>query len=133
MNSNAKTKLTNPLRPAERYRKGKAPTNVIVSDESDSDEQQQQDEEEENQIIKPGSEFDSDEEDQKPFINNNASTSINRKNLAVGKGKKNVGQMAVNLREVEVDATGLVRVGGKDEVGRTGRELEESSEEGKRS
>lgn len=92
-------KLTNPLRPVARYRKGQQPLNA--PSDSDSDEE----------AVEQPSEG---EEELKPTVI-----------------KKEVkGKMAVALREVEVDQGGVVRVGGKGEVGRTEKELESSEEEG---
>lgn len=99
-------KLTQPLRPAARYRKGQAPTNLPLSD-SDEDEEQQQLEHQqgENEAI-------SDDEDQ----NQGGQQS----------GTRGGGRIQVSLREVEVDQAGQVRVRGRTEVGRT---QQESSEE----
>lgn len=92
-------KLTNPLRPVARYRKGQQPANA--PSDSDSDEE----------AVEQPSEG---EEELKPTV-----------------VKKEVkAKMAVALREVEVDKGGVVRVGGKGEVGRTERELESSEDEG---
>ena len=93
----SRPKLTNPLRPARRYRKGKAPAHAPSSD-SDSDAEAPA------AVSAPSS------DEEKPRV--------------PVKGK-----MAVALREVEVDDAGMVRVGGREEVGRTEREVE-SSEEG---
>lgn len=98
-------KLTNPLRPVARYRKGQAPAHAVASD-SDSDEEQQEQEE---QVKAEES-----EEDHKPSISRAAQG----------------GRINVALRQVEVDSKGQVKVGGKDEVGRTVQEEGSSSEYG---
>ncbi len=98
----SKPKLTQPLRPAARYRKGQAPANLPLSD-SDEDDQQQEEQHPQNEAL-------SDDE--------------HYQGAAAGRGAG--GQMKVSLREVEVDQRGQVRVGGRTEVGRT---AEESSEE----
>lgn len=105
-------KLTNPLRPVARYRKGQAPVNAGIASDSDSDQEEQQDEQEQ---VKAES-----SDDDKPTLSGRRGTSR-------GKGKMNVA-----LREVEVDSSGQVKVGGKGEVGRTAEE-EGSSEYGQSS
>ncbi|ORY48829.1 splicing factor, Prp19-binding domain-domain-containing protein [Leucosporidium creatinivorum] len=99
-------KLTNPLRPVARYRKGQAPANAVASD-SDSDDEQQQQEEEEEQLKAEQS------EDEKP-------------NVGAGRGAGS-GRINVALRQVEVDSKGQVKVGGREEVGRTVQEQGEGS------
>lgn len=106
-------KLTNPLRPVARYRKGQAPVNAGIASDSDSDQEEQQDEQEQ---VKAESSDDND----KPTLSGRRGTSSGR------------GKMNVALREVEVDSSGQVKVGGKGEVGRTAEE-EGSSEYGQSS
>lgn len=101
-------KLTNPLRPVARYRKGQAPAHAVASD-SDSDEEQL---EEEQQVKAEES-----DEDHKPTISSS-------RGAAAG------ARFNVALRQVEVDSKGQVKVGGKDEVGRTVQEEGSSSEYG---
>lgn len=133
-------KLTNPLRPAARYRKGQVPVQVGLS-ESDSDDDDEEDEAAPKDIdskeegIK--TEFDDDDDDddndnddaqpeipqQKPGFSSRV-----QRNSAINIG--GAGKMEVSLREVKVDSRGGVLVGGKEEVGRTGRELEGSSSSG---
>lgn len=102
-------KLTQPLRPVARYRKGKAPV-PVASDDSSADEQEQHDnqgeKEEEEQPDEELSEF------------------------GTGRGQlrgqqQQGGRMNVKIKEVEVDQGGKVKVGGKDEVGRTEMESSE--------
>ena len=100
----SRPKLTQPLRPAARYRKGQAPANLPVSD-SDDDDQQADPESHPDEAIS-----DNDEPQA----------------VGAGRGRGVGGQMKVSLREVEVDQRGQVRVGGRTEVGRT---VEETSEE----
>lgn len=100
-------KLTNPLRPVARYRKGQAPAHAVASDSDSDEEQGEQDE----QVKAEES-----EEDQKPSIRASTSTG--------GAGRINVA-----LRQVEVDSHGQVKVGGKEEVGRTAQEQGASSSE----
>lgn len=104
-------KLTNPLRPAARYRKGQAPAGVPLSD-SDEDEQPQSADADQPPLDEPISE--EDEDDVKPSI---------------AGGRKAGGAMKVSLREVEVDTQGQVRVGGRTEVGRTAQESSEGEYE----
>lgn len=99
-------KLTNPLRPVARYRKGQAPANAGIASDSDSDAEEQQEE------VKAES-----TEDEKPVVSR----------AARGESKA---KMNVALKQVEVDSQGAVKVGGKDEVGRTQAEDEGSSEYG---
>lgn len=110
-------KLTNPLRPAARYRKGQAPAGAPLSDsDSDSDNDQPDTDAQHpqgNEAISEGDE--QEEEDVKPRL------SQAQRKAGAGAG----GAMKVSLREVEVDHQGQVRVGGRTEVGRT---AEESSE-----
>lgn len=94
-----------PLRPAQRYRPGKAPVPLADSDSDDDDDQQQQQE-----LEQAGDEDHDAGED----------VALHAPRAHAGPGKLNVA-----LREVEVDTGGKVRVGGRDEVGRT---QEESSE-----
>ncbi|GAA5867741.1 hypothetical protein JCM8547_005219 [Rhodosporidiobolus lusitaniae] len=98
-------KLTNPLRPAARYRPGKAPV-PVASDESSDDDDAQREQQEDQQ---------EDDEDVSEF-------SGGQLKQQQGAG----GRLNVQIREVEVDQGGKVRVGGKDEVGRT--QLESESE-----
>lgn len=99
----SRTKSTKPLRPVARYRRGQAPANAGLDSES-SDEGQEEREEERNR--------EEDEEEE-----NKVERSV--------KGKETGRTMAITLKEVEIDAQGSVRVGGREEVGRTGRELED--------
>ncbi|GAA5974955.1 hypothetical protein JCM11641_006777 [Rhodosporidiobolus odoratus] len=102
-------KLTNPLRPVGRYRPGKAPVPVA----SDSDSDQDQDEQQQQQDAD-----DQDRVDQPEAVSEYGAPSKS------GKGKLNVA-----LKEVEVDTAGKVKVGGKDEVGRTEMESSEGEYE----
>lgn len=99
-------KLTQPLRPVGRYRPGKAPVPVASDDDSDEEEQQQQVEGE------GGADQDEADEQVQEF-------SATRRDTAPA------GRINVALREVEVDKAGKVKVGGKDEVGRTEMESSE--------
>ncbi|EGU11573.1 Microfibrillar-associated protein 1 [Rhodotorula toruloides ATCC 204091] len=99
-------KLTQPLRPVGRYRPGKAPVPVATDDDSDEEEQQQQVEGE------GGADHDEADEQVHEF-------SAARRDAAPA------GRINVALREVEVDKAGKVKVGGKDEVGRTEMESSE--------
>lgn len=101
-------KLTQPLRPVGRYRPGKAPVPVASDDDSDEEEQQQQAEGE------GGADEDEADEQVQEF-------SATRRDTAPA------GRINVALREVEVDKAGKVKVGGRDEVGRT--EMESSAGE----
>jgi microfibrillar-associated protein 1 len=94
-------KLTNPLRPVARYRKGK-PLNVPVVSDSDSDQDEEQ----------AAAAEQSDEEQ-------SAAPSV-----LVGRGNDK-GKMNVALKGVEVDDKGAVKVGGRGEVGRTRQEVED--------
>ncbi|GAA6000567.1 microfibrillar-associated 1 family protein [Rhodotorula paludigena] len=94
-----------PLRPAQRYRPGKAPVPVADSDSDEDDDHQQQQE-----LEQAGD----DEHDAGEDV------ALHAPRAHAGPGKLNVA-----LREVEVDTGGKVRVGGRHEVGRT---QEESSE-----
>ena len=102
----AKPKLTQPLRPAARYRKGQAPANLPLSD-SDEDEQQPEQPEQQDEPLSDNDQY-------------QAGTAARVGGTGAGR------HMKVSLREVEVDQRGQVRVGGRTEVGRT---AEESSEE----
>lgn len=97
----ARPKRTEPLRPAARYRRGQATAQQSDSDSSDAEQQQE-----------PVHEQEDDPHDQADSIT---------------KSKSRI--MALQLNQVEIDQHGSVRVGGKDEVGRTEREREEEEEE----
>ncbi|GAA6003986.1 hypothetical protein JCM10207_006499 [Rhodosporidiobolus poonsookiae] len=99
-------KLTNPLRPAARYRPGKAPVPVAESDSDDDDQQQQHDEVEQ-------------EEDEDEGVTE----------FAAPRQQDKGARMNVALSEVEVDQLGKVKVGGRDEVGRTQMESSEGEYE----
>ncbi|BGP34109.1 hypothetical protein JCM10296v2_005924 [Rhodotorula toruloides] len=103
-------KLTQPLRPVGRYRPGKAPVPVASDDDSDEEEQQQQ--------VEGEGDADEDEADE-PVQEFSAA----RRDAALA------GRINVALREVEVDKAGKVKVGGKDEVGRTEMESSEGEYE----
>lgn len=102
--SSSRPKLTNPLRPATRYRKGKAPVNAPAESDSDSDND--------------------------PAVSLEAEPSSDEEKPRVPVRREVKAKIEVSLREVDVDAAGMVRVGGREEVGRTERELESSEEEG---
>ncbi|GAA5823215.1 hypothetical protein JCM11251_007527 [Rhodosporidiobolus azoricus] len=105
-------KLTQPLRPVQRYRKGKAPVpSAALDSESDDDEQQQQQE-------AAGQDEDAADEEELTEL-------AQPRNKAAGGG----GRINVALREVEVDKGGKVKVGGRDEVGRTEMESSEGEYE----
>ncbi|GAA5951275.1 hypothetical protein JCM21900_003824 [Sporobolomyces salmonicolor] len=108
-------KLTNPLRPVARYRKGKAPVNAQVASDSDEESDDQHRELEDDRA--PLQE----DEDLQEFT-----TAAQRKQPA---GASAGGRINVALREVEVDQAGKVRVGGRDEVGRTEMESSEGEYE----
>jgi microfibrillar-associated protein 1 len=101
----SRTKSTKPLRPVARYRRGQAPANAGLDSES-SDEGQEE----------PGEDGNREEEEEEEEEN---------KVERGSKGKETGRTMAITLKEVEIDAQGSVRVGGREEVGKTGRELED--------
>jgi len=101
-------KLTQPLRPAARYRKGQAPVGAPASD-SDSDQ-------EDEQLEQPQSDPQDGSEDE---VGVQEFTSGGNQRTT-GKGK-----MGIKLDKVQVDQQGKVKVGGKDEVGRTEMESSE--------
>ncbi|BGP26558.1 hypothetical protein JCM10295v2_005511 [Rhodotorula toruloides] len=103
-------KLTQPLRPVGRYRPGKVPVPIVSDDESDEEEQQQEAEGEDG-----ADEVEADKQVQE--------FSTTRRDAAT------TGRFNVALREVEVDKAGKVKVGGKDEVGRTEMESSEGEYE----
>lgn len=103
-------KLTQPLRPAARYRPGKAP--VPVADDSDYSDQEQ-----EGAQQGEGENVDEDDDDQ--LVTEFRTTAANKP-----KGQQG-GALNVALKEVQVDQTGKVNVGGRDEVGRTEMESSE--------
>ncbi|GAA5914973.1 hypothetical protein JCM5296_004519, partial [Sporobolomyces johnsonii] len=108
-------KLTNPLRPVARYRKGKAPVNAPLASDSDDDQDDQQPDLEHDHAPLP------EDEHLQEFT-----AAAPRKQLpGAGAG----GTINVALREVEVDQAGKVRVGGRDEVGRTEMESSEGEYE----
>jgi microfibrillar-associated protein 1 len=97
-------KLTQPLRPVARYRKGQAPAGIVESDsESDQDEQTEEQHE--------GAEEEDEEQGVEEFTSNRRSTDGQE-------GKK----MGVKLGNVKVDQQGQVKLPGQEE---------ESSEYGK--
>ncbi|GAA5843089.1 hypothetical protein JCM9279_001858 [Rhodotorula babjevae] len=104
-------KMTQPLRPVARYRPGKAPVPVADSDsdDDDNDDQQQQ-----HDADAEGDQDDA-EQDLAEF-----SAPQNR--------NKQQGSLNVALKQVEVQ-DGKVRVGGKDESGRTQMESSEGEYE----
>ncbi|GAA6029145.1 hypothetical protein JCM8097_001621 [Rhodosporidiobolus ruineniae] len=102
-------KLTQPARPVGRYRPGVAPA-PVADDDSDEDNDQQQQEQEQD---------DDDDEDQQQGLTE----------FAAARPAQQGGKMNVALREVEVDKGGKVKVGGKDEVGRTEMESSEGEYE----
>ncbi|BGP57113.1 hypothetical protein JCM8202_000555 [Rhodotorula sphaerocarpa] len=113
-------KMTQPLRPAARYRPGKAPAPVADDpDESDDEQQQQQAAGGEDAGAGAADEEDGDGDEQVTEFGG-AGTAARAQNA--GKGALNVA-----LKQVQVDQTGKVTVGGRDEVGRT--ELESSEGE----
>lgn len=106
-------KLTQPLRPAARYRPGKAPVPAADdSDYSDNDQEEQDDAASAQAQADEGND-DDDDEQVTEF------TTANR--AAKGRGAA----INVALKQVEVDQTGKVKVGGRDEVGRTEMESSE--------
>lgn len=113
-------KMTQPLRPAARYRPGKAPVPVADdSDESDDEQQQQEVIGGEGAGAGAADEEDGDDDEQVTEFGG-AGTAARAQNA--GKGALNVA-----LKQVQVDQAGKVTVGGRDEVGRT--ELESSEGE----
>lgn len=106
-------------RPAARYWKGKAPKGAgeaLSSDDSDYDAEQEQEPEEEGDVLIQDVQQDDDEDAldvQKP------------QKAAAAKGRA----MNVALKDVNISKEGRVIVAGKEEVGRTGAELEEEEEE----
>ncbi|POY72373.1 hypothetical protein BMF94_4677 [Rhodotorula taiwanensis] len=110
-------KLTQPLRPAARYRPGKAPVPAADdSDYSDNDQEEQDDAASAQAQADEGND-DDDDEQVTEF------TTANR--AAKGRGAA----INVALKQVEVDQTGKVKVGGRDEVGRTEMESSEGEYE----
>lgn len=101
-------------RPAARYWKGKAPKGAgeaLSSDDSDYDAEQEQEPEEEGDVLIQDVQQDDDEDAldvQKP------------QKAAAAKGRA----MNVALKDVNISKEGRVIVAGKEEVGRTGAELE---------
>lgn len=88
-------KLTQPLRPVARYRKGQAPAGVVDSDsDSDQDEQQQE------QQLEDGSDQDEGVEE---------FTSVRKPAEVSGQQKK----MGVKLGNVQVDQRGTVKLPGQ--------------------
>lgn len=131
MSSTSRPKLTNPLRPVARYRKGKAPIQGLVpsdDDDSDEDDTGAKGEEDEGDVPIGG---ESDDEQQQE--EEEAEKLVALRGEGKGKGKGAAGaEIKVELKRVQVTETGAVKIGGKEEVGRTARELEEqegSSEE----
>lgn len=101
-------KMTQPLRPVARYRPGKAPVPVADSDsDDDNDDQQQQQHDDDGE----GDQGD-DDQDLAEF-----SAPQHRK-------QQQQGSLNVALKQVEVQ-DGKVRVGGRDESGRTQMESSE--------
>lgn len=106
-------KLTNPLRPVARYRKGQAPAGAAaaaaaVDSDSDSDAERQDDEA---QQAKVESEDDGSEQ----------AALAGRLRAATKAG----GRMDVKLKQVQVDKMGSVKIGGgKVESGKTGSSSE---------
>ncbi|TKA53745.1 hypothetical protein B0A53_03787 [Rhodotorula sp. CCFEE 5036] len=107
-------KLTQPLRPAARYRPGKAP--VPVADDSDYSDQEEQ--EAQGTAADDGDDDDDDDQQVTEF----------RTTTTAGK-PKGTAALNVALKQVEVDQTGKVKVGGRDEVGRTEMESSEGEYE----
>ncbi|KAK4698261.1 microfibrillar-associated protein 1, partial [Phenoliferia sp. Uapishka_3] len=103
----SKPKLTNPLRPVARYRKGKPIAPVQSDSDSDSEEAPAADNEDEQS-----------DEDTNPSI----STTTTKK------ARPTAASFNVALKGVEVDDKGMVTVGGRGEVGKTARELESEEE-----
>ncbi|GAA5954925.1 hypothetical protein JCM8115_005571 [Rhodotorula mucilaginosa] len=108
-------KLTQPLRPAARYRPGKAP--VPVADDSDYSDQEEQ--EAQGTAAQEGGDDDDDDDQQVTEF---------RTTTTAGK-PKGTAALNVALKQVEVDQTGKVKVGGRDEVGRTEMESSEGEYE----
>lgn len=104
-------KLTQPLRPAARYRPGKAP--VPVADDSDYSDQEQ---EQEAQGTAADERDDDDDDDEQV---------TEFRTRTAGKPPKGTAALNVALKEVQVDQTGKVKIGGRDEVGRTEMESSE--------
>ncbi|KAG0663510.1 hypothetical protein C6P46_002406 [Rhodotorula mucilaginosa] len=94
-------KLTQPLRPAARYRPGKAP--VPVADDSDYSDQEEQ--EAQGTAADDGDDDDDDDQQVTEF----------RTTTTAGK-PKGTAALNVALKQVEVDQTGKVKVGGRDEI-----------------
>ena len=105
-------KLTQPLRPVARYRKGQAPAGVVDSDsDSDQDEQQQE------QQLEDASDQD---EGVDEF------TSVRKPTEASGQQKK----MGVKLGNVQVDQRGTVKLPGQaDESSEYGQSRAHSARE----
>jgi len=101
-------KLTQPLRPAARYRKGQGPVGAPASD-SDSDQ-------EDEQLEQPQSDAQAGSDDD---VGVQEFTSGGNQRAEKGKA------MGIKLDKVQVDQQGKVKVGGKDEVGRTEMESSE--------
>lgn len=91
-------------RPVARYRRGVVPANAGNQSESSDEGEGEQDLE--------------GEEDTRTGEDDRVDAQSTRK------------QMAVTLKEVQVDELGVVRIGGKGEVGRTAREIQDEQEQG---
>jgi len=100
-------KMTQPLRPAARYRPGKAPVPVADSDSDADDDDQQQHQQ-------------ADDDDDK----GDADEDLAEFSAPQSRNKQQHGSLNVALKQVEVQ-DGKVRVGGKDESGRTQMESSE--------
>lgn len=123
-------KLTNPLRPVARYRKGQAPAgvNVASDSDSDSDSDQEQDQVHDDSTQHRQQRHDSRNNQQSTFtvIKQEQDDATHTVKATSGRsGARDASaRMDVNLRQVQVDQTGAVKVGGKSEVGRTRAEQE---------
>ncbi|GAA5986164.1 hypothetical protein JCM10908_006438 [Rhodotorula pacifica] len=111
-------KLTQPLRPVARYRPGKAP--VPVADDSDYSDQEAQQQDDEAAQEEQDNDEDADEQ-----------VTEFRAGAAPARAAKGGAAGAINvaLKQVEVDQAGKVKVGGRDEVGRTEMESSEGEYE----
>lgn len=104
-------KLTNPLRPVARYRKGQAPLGAASDSDSDAEQQHQDDDDDASPSTGTAIKNESDDDDveKKPKLSKKAGS----------------GKMAVQLNQVQVDDKGGVLVGGRGESGRTLKEQQD--------
>lgn len=97
-------KLTNPLRPVARYRKGKLPQGATLPVESDSDDEDNQ----QRQAAAAAAGQDDDDAERDELIE--SVSSVRHGDTSV-KRQQPRGQMNVALGNVQVDSSGAVKVG----------------------